>query len=55
MREMGGEPLGLPKDDFQGILGPKELKEEKKKAAKGKESEDKEKRRRSLLPWKQSE
>ncbi|XP_069139918.1 regulator of G-protein signaling 14-like [Argopecten irradians] len=53
MREMGGEPLGLPKDDFQGILGAKELKEEKKKAAKNKDSEDKEKRRRSLLPWRQ--
>ncbi|XP_033757456.1 LOW QUALITY PROTEIN: regulator of G-protein signaling loco-like [Pecten maximus] len=53
MREMGGEPLGLPKDDFQGILGAKELKEEKKKAAKSKDNEDKEKRRRSLLPWRQ--
>ncbi|XP_060064951.1 regulator of G-protein signaling loco-like isoform X2 [Ylistrum balloti] len=53
MREMGGEPLGLPKDDFQGILGAKELKEEKKKAAKGKDTDDKEKRRRSLLPWRQ--
>ncbi|XP_021378648.1 regulator of G-protein signaling 12-like isoform X2 [Mizuhopecten yessoensis] len=53
MREMGGEPLGLPKDDFQGILGAKELKEEKKKAAKNKDTEDKEKRRRSLLPWRQ--
>jgi len=30
MREMGAEPLRLPSDDFQGILGNKELKEKKK-------------------------
>ncbi|XP_069117934.1 regulator of G-protein signaling loco-like [Argopecten irradians] len=43
MREMNNEPLGLPKDDFQGILGNKELKEKKTKG----------KGRLSLLPWKQ--
>ena len=54
MREIEGKSLDLPKDEFTGILGSKELKEERKRAAKGKETEEKEKRRRSLLPWRQS-
>ncbi|XP_021353018.1 regulator of G-protein signaling loco-like [Mizuhopecten yessoensis] len=53
MREMNNEPLGLPRDDFQGILGNKDKKKTTK--GKGKDAEDssKSKKRLSLLPWKQ--
>lgn len=47
MREMEGKPLNLPTDDFGG--GEKDKKDDKNKA----KPENKEKRRRSLLPWRQ--
>ena len=49
MREMEGKPLNLPTDDFDG--GQKDKKDDKNKS----KTDSKEKRRRSLLPWRQSE
>ncbi|XP_060085665.1 regulator of G-protein signaling loco-like [Ylistrum balloti] len=55
MREMNNEPLGLPKDDFRGILSNKEHKGKKRLTkTKGQDTEDTKFRKRlSLLPWKQ--
>lgn len=47
MREMEGKPLNLPTDEFSG---QKDKKDEKNKS----KIESKEKRRRSLLPWRGS-
>ena len=49
MREMEGKPLNLPTDNFDG--GQKDKKNDKNKS----KTDSKEKRRRSLLPWRQSE
>lgn len=46
MREMEGKPLNLPADEFT----QKDKKDEKNKS----KIESKEKRRRSLLPWRGS-
>lgn len=48
MREMEGKRLNLPSDDFDG--GQKDKKDDKNKS----KTDSKEKRRRSLLPWRQS-
>ena len=47
MREMEGKPLNLPADDFEGCQDKKDEKNKSK-------IESKEKRRRSLLPWRGS-
>lgn len=55
MREMSLEPLGLPKDDFQGVLSDKELKKANKRSNKVRGQDGNESlkcKRRSLLPWK---
>ena len=58
MKEMEGQPLELTPEDSvtdKEKLLDKVLEKDTKKKGKGKENEDhKEKRRRSLLPWRQS-